>query len=126
MGKLPMISNEELHHESALLRHVPQGIAHHRCARLGSADAIFFLTIEKPAELIDDAMQVEDDRFLYSNMHETDPFGHDLDYYREVLRHFQIIVPESLFREVLSDAEMNVGNRFVRHQADGSFTELGR
>lgn len=59
----------------------------------------FFLTIEKPAELIDDAMQVEDDRFLYSNMHETDPFGHDLDYYREVLRHFQIIVPESLFRE---------------------------
>lgn len=85
----------------------------------------FFLTIEKPAELIDDAMQVEDDRFLYSNMHETDPFGHDLDYYREVLRHFQIIVPESLFREVQSDAERNVGNRFTRHQADGSFTEPG-
>ena len=45
----------------------------------------FFLTIEKPAELIDDAMQVEDDRFLYSNLHEADPFGHGLDYSREVL-----------------------------------------
>ena len=98
MGKLPMISNEELHHESALLRHVPQGISHHVVLGWDRPMQYFFLTIEKPAELIDDAMQVEDDRFLYSNMHETAPFGHDLDYYREVLRHFQIIVPESLFR----------------------------
>ncbi|WP_437610063.1 hypothetical protein [Erwinia sp. V71] len=85
----------------------------------------FFLTIEKPAELIDDAMQVEDDHFLYSNLHEADPFGHDLDYYREVLRYFQIAVPESLFTEVQSDAERNVGNRLARHLADGSLTELG-
>ncbi|ELI8126401.1 hypothetical protein ACRRQX_000237 [Yersinia enterocolitica] len=85
----------------------------------------FFMTIEKPAGLIDDAMLVEDDHFLYSNLHETDPFGHDLDYYREVLRFFQIIVPESLFREAQSDAERNVGNRLTRHQVDGAFTELG-
>lgn len=84
----------------------------------------FFLTIEKPAELIDDTMKFEDDHFLYSNLHEADPFGHDLDYYREVLRYFQIIVPESMFIEVEDDAKTNVGNRVARHQPDGSFTEL--
>ncbi len=83
----------------------------------------FFLVIEKPAELIDDTMQVEDEDFLYSNLHEIDPFGHDLDYYREVLRHFHIDVPDSMFIEVLDDAERNIGNRIVKHQADSSFTE---
>ncbi len=85
----------------------------------------FFLTIEKPAELIDDTMKVEDDDFLYSNLHEEDPFGHGLDYYRAVLRHFQIAVPESLFIETGNDAAGNVGNRVVEHRADGSFTERG-
>lgn len=85
----------------------------------------FFLTIQKPAELTDDAMQVEDEDFLYSNLHEIDPFGHDLDYYREVLRHFQIVVPESMFIQVQQDLEANAGNRLVKYQSDGSFTELG-
>lgn len=83
----------------------------------------FFLVIPKPTELVDDAMQVEDDDYLYSNLHEADPFAHDLDYYRQVLRHFQIGVPESMFTEVLNDAAGNVGNREVLHDADGSFTE---
>lgn len=85
----------------------------------------FFLVIKKPAELVDETMQVEDDDFLYSNLHELDPFGHDLDYYREVLRHFQIIVPDSLFNEVENDAARNIGNRVVMHRADGSFIEQG-
>ena len=83
----------------------------------------FFLTIEKPSELIDEAMQVEDEHFLYSNMHEPNPFAHDLDYYRQVLHHFQIDVPESLFAEVQQDQDRNVGNRVVKHLADGSFIE---
>ncbi|EPB9494600.1 TPA: hypothetical protein L4Q76_001679 [Pseudomonas aeruginosa] len=83
----------------------------------------FFLMIEKPAELIDSSMEVEDEDFLYSNLHENDPFNHDLDYYREVLRHFQIVIPESMFIEVQCDLEGNVGNRVADHQADGSFTE---
>lgn len=83
----------------------------------------FFMVIPKPAELVDETMQVEDDNFLYSNLHEADPFGHDLDYYREVLRHFQIVVPDSMFIEVEHDAARNVGNRVVKHLADGSFTE---
>ncbi|SSW73803.1 hypothetical protein AVE30378_06150 [Achromobacter veterisilvae] len=72
----------------------------------------FFLFIEKPTELIDDTAKVE-----------SDPFNHDLDYYRVVLCHFQIDVPESMFTEVQQDCEGNVGNRVVKHQADGSFTE---
>lgn len=85
----------------------------------------FFLMIHKPAELIDDTMLVEDDDFLYSNLHEIDPFGHDLDYYREVLRRFQIVVPESMFIQVERDQELNTGNRVVWHHADSSFTERG-
>ena len=80
----------------------------------------FFLTIENRSELVEDSMQFD---FLYSNWYESDPFGHGLDYYREVLRRFQIVVPESMFTEVFKDFERNIGNRVVTHQADGSFTE---
>ena len=83
----------------------------------------FFLVVEKPTELIDDTMKVESDDFLYSNLHESDPFNHGLDYYREVLRHFQIGVPESMFIQVQRDRERYTGNRVAKHQADGSFTE---
>ncbi|VFR23772.1 hypothetical protein ANDA3_1210 [plant metagenome] len=83
----------------------------------------FFLMIEKPAELIDDTMQVEDEDFLYSNLHEDNPFGHDLEYYGQVLHHFHIAVPETMFVQVMRDAIRNTGNRVVTYQADGSFTE---
>lgn len=86
----------------------------------------FFMVIRKPIDLIDEAMKVEDDDFLYSNWHENDPFGHDLHYYCEVLRHFRITVPESMFIEVQHDADRNTGNRLVHHQADGSFSEQAR
>ncbi|MFT0546134.1 hypothetical protein ACMHYO_07220 [Allopusillimonas ginsengisoli] len=80
----------------------------------------FFLVIKKPTALIENTMKIED---LYSNLQESDPFNHDLDYYREVLRHFQILVPKSMFIEVQRDVERNIGNRVVKHQADCSFTE---
>ncbi len=83
----------------------------------------FFLVIEKPAELTDTTMKVESDDFLYSNLHEHDPFNHDLDYYRQVLRYFQIVVPDSMFIEVQRDFERYIGNRVVRHRIDGSFDE---
>ncbi|MBQ4775628.1 hypothetical protein [Pectobacterium versatile] len=83
----------------------------------------FFLVIEKPEEQIEDDTCDEHDIYLYSNLQERDPFGHGLDYYRAVLLHFQITVPESMFTEVLRDAENNVGNRVVIYQADGSFAE---
>ncbi|WP_022964684.1 hypothetical protein [Halopseudomonas pelagia] len=80
----------------------------------------FFLVIEKPTELGENTMTFD---FLYSNLQEIYPFIHDLNYYREVLRHFNIDVPESMFIEVQHDCVRNVGNRIVTHQADGSFTE---
>ncbi|HCM5830611.1 hypothetical protein [Klebsiella pneumoniae] len=80
----------------------------------------FFLVIEKSAA------RVEEDDYLYSNLHERDPFGHGLDYYRDVLRHFQIVVPESMFTEVQRDADNHVGNRIVIHQVDGTFAERER
>lgn len=83
----------------------------------------FFLVVHKPAELSDRSMRVDDDDFLYSNLHERTPFELDLDYYRQVLRYFGITVPESMFIEVQRDAEENVGNRDITHQADGSFIE---
>ncbi|WP_258030010.1 hypothetical protein [Pectobacterium odoriferum] len=83
----------------------------------------FFLVIEKPEEQIEEDTCDEHDIYLYNNLQERDPFGHGLDYYRAVLLNFQITVPESMFTEVLHDAENNVGNRVVIHQADGSFAE---
>lgn len=78
-----------------------------------------------PAELEDDTIEVLDENFLYSNLYEADPFGHDLDYYRAVLRRFRISVPESMFNQVQIDAVMNAGNRFVKHTADGAYSVLG-
>ncbi|MGO3130334.1 MAG: hypothetical protein ACTIJQ_00985 [Alcaligenes sp.] len=80
----------------------------------------YFLVIEKPANVIENPMTFD---HLYSNLHEVDPFDHGLDYYREVLRSFQIDVPESMFIEVERDRERHTGNRVVTHKADGSFTE---
>jgi len=83
----------------------------------------FFMVIRKPAVLVDNTMMVDDVDHLYSNFHEDDPFGKDLDYFRGVLRHFKIDVPESMFSEVQRDCENNAGNRFATHYEDGSFIE---
>lgn len=85
----------------------------------------FFLVIRKPAELTGDPKYFFDDEVLYSNLYDTNPFGHDLDYYSEVLRHFQIVVPANMFVQVQRDAIRNVGNRLVKHEANGSFAVVG-
>ena len=85
----------------------------------------FFLVIKKPTELIGDPNYVYDGEVLYSNLYDTNAFGHDLEYFGEVLRHFQIVVPASMFVQVLRDSLRNIGNRVVKHEADGSFAELG-
>ncbi|MGN3708699.1 hypothetical protein [Achromobacter xylosoxidans] len=83
----------------------------------------FFMVITKPAELLDESQLVDDEDYLYSNLHEQEPFEMDLDYYRQVLNHFGISVPESMFKEAEEDMFNDVGNRVVTHQADGTFTE---
>ncbi len=80
----------------------------------------FFLVIEEETNSANNPMAFD---LLYSNLQESDPFNHDLDYYREVLHNFQIGVPESMFIEVERDRERNTGNRVITHQTDGSYTE---
>jgi hypothetical protein len=62
-------------------------------------------------------------RCLYSNLDERDAFSMDLDHYRRKLDELQIQVPASMWAQVDIDRELNVGNRSVRHVADGSFFE---
>lgn len=62
-------------------------------------------------------------RRLYSNLDERDAFSNDLDHYRRKLEELQIQVPDSMWAQVDRDRELNVGNRWVRHTADGTFTE---
>lgn len=85
----------------------------------------FFMVIKKPAELIGDPKYFHDDEVLYSNLYDANAYGHDLEYFGEVLRYFQIVAPASMFVQVLRDFLRNAGNRFVKHAADGSFIELG-
>src|SRR3546814_19078122 len=84
----------------------------------------FFMTIRKPAELLDSAMKVEDEDFLYSNLHEEDPFGHGLDYYRADLGHFHIDLPSSMFTEFQKDSARNLRNRVHTPAPAGSFDNL--
>lgn len=44
--------------------------------------------------------------------------------YRQILKGFGIEVPASLFDQTRSDHDRNVGNRIVRHAADGTFQDI--
>lgn len=60
---------------------------------------------------------------VYTNLDEEDAFGRSLDDYRNVLADLGISVPESMFEQTELDGGQRRGNRFVIHQADGSFTD---
>jgi len=82
----------------------------------------FHLTIERTTEPPADVYQ-----FVYCNLEDPElPRGQcaDLDYFRAKLRELGITIPESMFRETEQDSINRVGNRAVRHQQDGTTTEL--
>jgi hypothetical protein len=81
----------------------------------------FFMTVE----LKGGKPPASDEGFLYSNLDERHAFSNDLDYYRAKLNAMRLNVPESMFEEVASDAERNVGNRTVCHCGEGVFMESG-
>jgi hypothetical protein len=63
--------------------------------------------------------------FLYANT--ADPNAQDdLGYYREKLEARGISLPRKVFREVFRDFEDQVGNRVVRHYANGKRVVLAR
>jgi hypothetical protein len=57
----------------------------------------------------------------------SDPLaGGDLDYFWDKLKTLRISVPAKVFREVDRDCEFQVGNRVVRHFANGKRVVLAR
>lgn len=64
----------------------------------------------------------EDDP-VYTNLDEVDTFDLSLDDYRAALNEMGIAVPESMFEQAAKDALQPNGNRYVTHQADGTFVE---
>jgi len=85
----------------------------------------FFLVVEcndSQADSQDDETE-EDEGILYSNLNDPDAWGKPLAYYRGKLTELGIAVPESMFTETLLDETHCVGNRYVWHEADGTFKE---
>ena len=60
---------------------------------------------------------------IYSNLDQVDAFEMTLDAYRKALSNLGITVPESMFEQTKMDAMHRIGNRYVIHQADGTFAE---
>lgn len=92
----------------------------------------FFMTIEQLAAATvrteaspaaEDDEEAEDDGYLYSNLNELNPFGKSLDFFKAKLTELGITAPVSMFEQVRRDEALNVGNRYVWHNADGTFRE---
>lgn len=84
----------------------------------------FYLTVERlPAK----GSQIADEEsFLYSNLQDPQlPRGGSpsLQYFRNKLKELGIVVPQSLFSEAQRDADNQVVNRQVIHDADGTLHE---
>ena len=60
---------------------------------------------------------------VYSNLDQDDAFDLTLDDFRTALANLRVAVPESMFEQTELDAANRVGNRYVTHQADGTFAD---
>lgn len=63
------------------------------------------------------------DEPIYSNLDQVKAFNMTLNDYRKALSNLGITVPESMFEQTTLDAIQRIGNRYVIHQADGTFAE---
>ena len=63
------------------------------------------------------------DRYVYTNLQERKPYAFDLDDYRAKLETLGIDVPPSMFAQAQKDRAGNMGERYVYHKADGTYTE---
>src|SRR3546814_16972841 len=86
MGRLPAISIEGLHMSRHYFNTFHKGSPISVILGWDRPMNYFFLVIEEQNNSADNSMTLD---LLYSNLKESDPFNHDLDYYRAVLRHFQ-------------------------------------
>lgn len=60
---------------------------------------------------------------LYSYLQERDAFTKDQDHYKRKLVELGIQVPEAMWAQVDLDRRMDIGNRWARYAADGTFIE---
>ena len=87
----------------------------------------FFLVIEGdeqfPELKEDDDEDDEFDGTIYSTLFEERPFSTTLEDIKQKLLQFEITIPEAMFKQAQSDCVLNVGNRFVKYNNDGTFIE---
>ncbi|MDW3688871.1 hypothetical protein RA280_45600 [Cupriavidus sp. CV2] len=67
------------------------------------------------------AAMAPSEEFIYHNLDDTASMGVGLSYFRSKLAALGVIVPETMFTQVLRDKALNIGNRNVVYQPDGSF-----
>ena len=75
------------------------------------------LGYDRPLDFVFCTVIAANDEVLYCNL--DDPNAgtdqQDVNYYRPLLRELGVTVPDSVYREVMSDQRLRVGNRLVVH-----------
>ena len=83
------------------------------------APGLAFADVEENSEC--DGPEEPSEEFIYHNLDDTASMGAGLSYFRSKLAALGVIVPETMFTQVLRDKALNIGNRNVVYQPDGSF-----
>ncbi len=75
---------------------------------------------DRPLDYVFCTVTAENGDIIYSNLDDDDAGTEqqEVNYYRPILEKLGVHVPESVFREVVSDQLRRVGNREVTHVAD--------
>ena len=82
----------------------------------------YFMVIERVVAEVDFGDEVRGD-YLYSHLNEPRPFGMSLAFYKSKLDELGIAVPDTMFAQTERDQTMNIGNRHVWHEIDGTYRE---
>lgn len=79
----------------------------------------FFMFIERPN------CNLEEGRYLYSNLDNEESHPKRLSPFLEVLRGLGLVVPDPMIDEVLADKTINCGNKIVEHQIhEGAYKRI--
>ncbi|MCP3024599.1 hypothetical protein [Cupriavidus basilensis] len=84
------------------------------------APELAFADVDEGSDPCDGSEERSED-FIYHNLDDTASMGAGLSYFRNKLAALGVTVPETMFTQVLRDKALNIGNRHVVYQADGSF-----
>lgn len=79
----------------------------------------FFLVIEDLNPLVDAS---DEEVYIYSNLFDEKAARQEFSYFENKLVEFGISIPQAMKLQILSDRDLNVGNRRCVYELDGSFT----